>query len=198
LNKLASAYRHKITKKTFWVCNAEGCNTIYSGNLSQNRVLPHCASSCKSISTQLKREANDALVITGEKSLPISWPPAKKTKTAAEENRDPPQTSCAGQSWFQQASELGCQDFQSKIDSDVVLLVCVGGMVPALIDRNIWKTFMGNLNPKYMATSLKTIRDKLIPAQVAVVRRDAIDVLKGEFNLTLTFDGGSTRGKQSV
>jgi len=147
LNILAQAYRHPTTDKKYWVCTAKGCRAIYAGNLNRNRVILHTASECKAISAHLKKEANNALVAIGEKSLPISEPLSKEQKTNNEASASINGTapSHVAQTWFNKAVQQGYEDMQSKTDSAIVLLICVEGMSPAMTDGNIWKRFTVNL-----------------------------------------------------
>lgn len=106
--------------------------------------------------------------------------------------------SKASEEWFKKAAEVGCEQLQANIDTNLMLLICVGGMVPALLDHDIWKKFMADMNPHVRATSSTTIKQKVIPNEAAVVRNEQFLELQQEFNLTLTFDGGGTCGKQSI
>ena len=77
-------------------------------------------------------------------------------------------------------------------------LICARGLVPHTIDSPEWKEFTGLLNPSYHPTSGDTFADKHIPREAVFVREKQIKLLSAEENLTLTFDGNTTRKPQSI
>ncbi len=64
---------------------------------------------------------------------------------------------------------------------------------PSVVDKPRFKNFCAILNPKYNPPSSTTIRDTLIPAESANVQLELIKLLKMQWDLTLSFDGGKSR-----
>jgi hypothetical protein len=88
--------------------------------------------------------------------------------------------------------------FQSKVDHIIMRLICVRGLVPNLIDSPEWKELMGVLNSIYHPTSADIFADKHIPREAVYIRKQQIDNLRSINNLTLTFDGNTTRKPHSI
>ena len=77
-------------------------------------------------------------------------------------------------------------------------LICVAGLVPRILDSREWKEFMATANLKYHPTPSDKFEEEIIPNEAAFVRKQVMEILRKEENLTLTFDGNSTRKPQSV
>jgi hypothetical protein len=88
--------------------------------------------------------------------------------------------------------------FQSKVDHIIMRLICVRGLIPNLIDSPEWKELMGVLNSIYHPTSADIFADKHIPREAVYIRQQQIDNLRSINNLTLTFDGNTTRKPHSI
>ncbi|KAI0327039.1 hypothetical protein GY45DRAFT_1257848 [Cubamyces sp. BRFM 1775] len=92
----------------------------------------------------------------------------------------------------------GRAELRTKLYFRIMKLICVRGLVPTILDTDEWKEFLQDANPRYQPTSTTTFVDKHIPSEAAQVRLLQIEVLKQLDNLTLTYDGGSTRKPQSM
>ncbi|OCB91120.1 hypothetical protein A7U60_g1637 [Sanghuangporus baumii] len=67
-----------------------------------------------------------------------------------------------------------------------------------VLTRSEWKELLKVANPKYEAPSSKTFTDSLIPAEHAFVKLKQLEHLQMCKNLTISFDGGTTTGLQSI
>ena len=101
-------------------------------------------------------------------------------------------------SLFHDFTNTGRKELQARLDHFIVKLICVTGLVPHILDSAEWKEFMSITNPKYKTTSSDLFEEKLIPNEAAFIRKQVLEILKKERNLTLTFDGNSTRKSQSM
>lgn len=54
-----------------------------------------------------------------------------------------------------------------------------------------------SLNPKYIPPSRAKMEDVLIPAEAAHIRSKQLKYLRTQHNLTISYDGGSTRSQES-
>jgi hypothetical protein len=88
--------------------------------------------------------------------------------------------------------------FQAKVDHVIMRLICVRGLIPHIIDSPEWKELMGLLNGLYHPTPSDAFSDKHIPSEAVFVREKQIKILRGINNLTLTFDGNTTRKPHSI
>lgn len=84
------------------------------------------------------------------------------------------------------------------LDHNVLIWVCVDGIPPSKLDspwfRKIWEgTYLS-----YQPASATTFVDKYLPREAAAVIQQIKELLKSKTNLTISFDGGTTRGQDSV
>ena len=97
------------------------------------------------------------------------------------------------------AIATGKATYQDEINHAIVELFAVNGIPASILDSVQWKKFMSvATRAKYNSLSSTTLMVKLIPAEAALVRKHQSDFLRTCANLTLTFDGGSTRKPSSV
>lgn len=87
--------------------------------------------------------------------------------------------------------------FQNSVDHIIMRLICVRGLVPNVLDSPEWKELMIKLNGMYKPSSSDAFCDTFIPQEAVFVQSKQIELLKGEENLTLTFDGTTIRCNES-
>ena len=76
-------------------------------------------------------------------------------------------------------------------------LICVHGLVPNVLDSPEWKELMNKLNGTYKPSSSDAFHDSFIPQEAVFVQNKQIELLKGEEDLTLTFDGTTICNNES-
>ena len=189
--------------KMSYKCIVPGCGLTRKGAPQESRVLKH-ASKCSHLPVTLKHEAAEAsrdgslgaLLQVADASdvsaTQVHGGPAKVRKTQS--SLDVAQCREAGK----KKVEADRQVFQKKVDHVIMRLICVRGLVPNVIDSSEWKELMATLNPKYHPTSSDTFSDNFIPKEAAFVHHQQLKKLSEHDNLTLTFDGTSTRKPQSL
>ncbi|KAG6905981.1 hypothetical protein DXG01_016475 [Tephrocybe rancida] len=72
-----------------------------------------------------------------------------------------------------------------------------GGLPTLLTSRPEFVDLLYKLDPKYPAPSRTRLEDDLIPAEAAEVQEQMYEVLRQGENLTLSVDGGTSRGKEA-
>ncbi|KAI0683439.1 hypothetical protein BC835DRAFT_1311037 [Cytidiella melzeri] len=82
---------------------------------------------------------------------------------------------------------------QQRADHAITRLICARGLVPNIVDSPEWKELMGILNPDYTPSSSDKFSREYIPQEAGFVRREQLKELSQHHNLTITFDGNSTR-----
>jgi hypothetical protein len=87
---------------------------------------------------------------------------------------------------------------KDQLDLDVLKLICVGGIPPSKVDSKEWKTMWKHGNPDYEPASAAVLTESQIPNEAARIETLQIEHLRTCENLTLTFDGNTTRLPQSV
>ena len=191
ISLLVINYVHKDTGKDYYSCVAvDRCNCVRAGNAQESRILKHAAY-CRYLDPDLKSLASDH---AASKSLGAKFEIAESTSELTELQPKKAKT----RSLFHNFTDTGHKELQARLDHCIVKLICVTGLVPHILDSAEWKEFMSIANPKYKTTSLDLFKKKLIPNEAAFIRKQVLEILKKERNLTLTFDGNSTRKSQSV
>jgi hypothetical protein len=87
---------------------------------------------------------------------------------------------------------------KDQLDLDVLKLVCVGGIPPSKVDSKEWKTMWKHGNPDYEPASAAVLTESQIPNEAARIETLQLEHLRTCDNLTLTFDGNTTKLPQSV
>lgn len=128
-----------------------------------------------------------------EAELTSNGPPAKKSKMVPSKLNLTP---------FRQAGKRKKQDDNENLQWDVNLhilkLICVRGLIPAILDSLEWKEFVNAFNSSYILTSSSTFTHNFIPKEAVSVRDEQIKQLKKLDNLTLTFDRTNTWKPHSI
>ena len=93
----------------------------------------------------------------------------------------------------------GTIKFDDSINHKIVMLFCVSGIPLRVLDTPHWKELIETATKfRYKPTSSTTVSQTFIPAEAALVRKYQMAFLQTLSNLTVTFDGGSTRKPSSV
>ena len=198
--KLVIKYRDQANKAS-WRCVAKGCSHVCQGNAQLDRILKH-ASSCKFLresNPNLRQEAinescNGSLGAQLEGDLDDEKDEHPQKKLKGQGTLDLGQLRASGKKKKEEQRKL----FQAKVDHAIMRLICVRGLVPHIIDSPEWKELMELLNGLYHPTSGDIFADKYIPREAVFVREKQISILRDVQNLTLTFDGNSTRKPHSI
>lgn len=107
---------------------------------------------------------------------------------------------CAVKNFFAPFANQGHLDTASRINLVVVQLLCSTGIPPRIAESRYWARLFHAIAPRllgYKPPSSTTLRDKLIPAEARLAVLNMRRFLKGNRNLSLSFDG-LTEGDQPV
>lgn len=85
------------------------------------------------------------------------------------------------------------EQLQNDVDHIVMRLICVRGMVPNILNSPEWAELMTRLNPDYKPSSSSKFADNFVPKEASFVRQEQLKKLQQQENMTMSFDGGSTR-----
>ncbi|KAJ3713739.1 ribonuclease H-like domain-containing protein, partial [Lentinula guzmanii] len=196
IKRLAIKYQHKITGDPYFGCVAEQCSWLQSGNASKPRVLKHATTPCKHLSDE---DRNFAFSSSAGSSLGSRMSViAASSETAAARSTDS-QLSLKSGSVSLDFTQAGKEEWQTALDFCIMKLICVQGIVPNILDSDEWREFIAVATKnKLKATPSDAFEERHIPNEASHVHKATVELLKKEFNLTLTFDGGDTRGQDSV
>ena len=211
--RLDLKYQNEKMKKKSWHCVAPNCDMVRQGNAQLDRVLKH-ATTCKALQLHNIDLWREAIEVSGQSSLGAKLaeelveaqekyptegtsnppgPPLKKLKSQTSLNVD--QLRDVGKKKKDEQLSL----YKARVDHVIMRLICVRGLVPSVINSPEWRELMGLLsNNLYHPTSADTFADKHIPREAMYVREKQIERLRTINNLTLTFDGNTTRKPQSI
>ena len=194
---LSIACVHSRTNKPYWRCIASGCKHFQAGNCQLQRVLAH-AMDCSFISSELRDFAHEAAIELNAPGVRVN---PKQIQTDTETQGAPPhkKVKTIQGTLTDVATTTGKAKYQDKVNLAIIELFAVSGVPPSVLDSLQWKKFVEvATNSKCNPPSLMMLTQKLIPAEAALVRKYQADFLRTCVNLTLTFDGGSTRKPSSV
>ena len=214
--RLVTKYRNEKTKKNSWRCVAPNCDMVRQGNAQLDRVLKH-ATTCKALQAHDVDLWREAITVSGQSSLgaKLEEEPVAQAGPGPENGIDsegsqagkPPLKKFKSQTILDvdQLREVGKKKkeeqrrlYKDRVDHVIMRLICVRGLVPSVIDSPEWRELMGLLNNMYHPTSADVFADKHIPREAVYVREKQIERLRTINNLTLTFDGNTTRKPQSI
>lgn len=196
IQRLSISCFHFKTKKVHWRCIVPGCTHFRAGNRQLSRILVH-ATECRHLSTELQDLANDTAITENAPGAKVNpqqiqadvedqGPSYKKAKTVQNALTDI-------------IVPAGKIKYEDEVNLCIVELIAVNGIPVTMLDSPQWKKLVEAMSKlKYNSPSTSTFVNKLIPGQAALVRKYQTQFLQTCDNLTLTFDGGSTRKPSSV
>jgi hypothetical protein len=202
ISSLIVKYTHADTGKDYYGCVAKGCHWYRAGNAQVSRILKHTIS-CRYLSGNLKELAKDyaaqsSLGAALDSSMTSSATTADLSTGSIKHAPSKTTAVLSKKSLVLDFTNAGRKELQAKLDHSIMKLICVAGLVPHVLDSPEWKEFMAIANPKYHPTPSDKFEDVIIPNEAAFVRKQVTEILQKEENLTLTFDGNSTRKPQSI
>jgi hypothetical protein len=83
-------------------------------------------------------------------------------------------------------------------NNHLVNLICHAGCPPVLVDDLYFKKFVAELDPNVTIYHSSTFADTYIPKEADRITAEAIKTLSKLRNLTITYDGGTTRALDSI
>jgi hypothetical protein len=182
-------YRKSNPLKHIWRCVADECSFVLASRNSR-RVARH-AKVCFKLPTNLRKLAAQeaASKAPSQKLLEI--------EQVAPEIIESPRTETQESRLVQMARITGRKEKHRKLDLAVVKLFCVAGLPTNLAARQEWKDLLAIADPSYKPASRDTLEYEHIPGEQEHVKQMQIAYLKTQEDLTISFDGGTSRGKQS-
>ncbi|KAF8587825.1 hypothetical protein K439DRAFT_1613984 [Ramaria rubella] len=179
-------------------CLGQGCKTSWTAPRNKARILRHCAH-CSRLPSEQRREASRKL---GERGVGTTL----EVKHAAPE---PPSQHCNKKvkrtpqgedsaAFVGVFGQAGKKQLKKELDFAILKLICASGIPPSIARsderKEVWKV----ASPYYQPASTTMIEDSQIPAEAAQVCEEHIKLLKTQYHLTISFDGGSICRPQAV
>ena len=85
------------------------------------------------------------------------------------------------------------KNLKDQLDFDTMLFICISGIAPLRVDLPEWKTLWKHGNPDYIPASAAVLTDVHIPNEAAHISLLQLAYLQTWDNLTITFNGNSTK-----
>ncbi|KAJ6512898.1 ribonuclease H-like domain-containing protein [Mycena sanguinolenta] len=150
------------------------------------RILPH-ASACRYFSSELR----DLALLDNAKASLSSKIDAGSSSGKSDMFAD-----------FRRAGQENKADARKqrieKTNLLVLDLLCDGALPPKLVDSRAFRALVDYLQPANGIVVSTTFSTNYIPAEAAKVTVLSIEKLKTYHNLTISYDGGTTKGHQSI
>ncbi|TFK57954.1 hypothetical protein BDN72DRAFT_966451, partial [Pluteus cervinus] len=118
-------------------------------------------------------------------SEPIE-PPAKKAKTGMVSNL------------FETAKGRARVVKHRALDLAIIKLICAAGLPMSIVGRLEWLEFLMIADSTYHPASREKLEYEQIVGEAEEVCHKQVEALRKEENLTISFDGSTTRGKHSI
>ena len=86
---------------------------------------------------------------------------------------------------------------QAAADLAIVKLFCVAGLPTYLATYPEWHNLLTTLWPTYKPADCTKLEDVQIVAEAAFVQKKVLDILRAKEDLTVSYDGGTSRGHEA-
>ena len=167
-----------------------------------NRVLKH-ASECRKLTTDLRELARDKsaekapsqkLENQAEREAELEEP--KKKKSVPNKQNETLETSHKV-TVFNSFQRKGKSNRDEAINLAMIKFICTAGLPTHIVSYQEWTDLLNLLCPSYHPPSRSMLEDDLIVSEANKVRRNILNRLRNQWNLTISFDGGTSRGRDS-
>lgn len=173
-------------------CSTPGCRKSYAVPRQASRVLKHVLDSCPNLPADLRDLAIHASSSTALGAQAAVTQPLHSVLPTAKGSRGKNQPSVHAI-----VSKEGWKQINTRFSHNVLRLICAAGLPPTIVDYPEWHTIFHDIDPQIECMSSTTFVDTYIPKEASLVRKLSIDYLRSKTNLTISFDGGTTRRGQS-
>lgn len=99
--------------------------------------------------------------------------------------------------FFSDARKLGKSERHRRIHHAIVVLLCVAGIPSHVADLEVWRNAWNAADPSYTPATRALLEEQQIVGEAEHVQNLQIEHLKTEQNITVSCDGGTSRGRQA-
>ncbi|KAL1675191.1 hypothetical protein EV122DRAFT_254065, partial [Schizophyllum commune] len=207
-------YRVKTTgndKMARWICRAEGCGYTQRGNAASDRILSH-AMRCKVLEASDEELYRLVLEACENASLGSALREEAREKGVKLKEARGKGSGTSGSPQTLQQSKLPVNNMREdgkkrvkgahdrwalQINHTILKLIAVRGLVPHILDSDEWHELMDLLSGGAYHPPASTDFAVWMGTEARLVEKMTRERLKESYDLVLTFDGTSTRKKQS-
>jgi hypothetical protein len=102
------------------------------------------------------------------------------------------------ESFVEDGQKLGLKRRKAQLDFDTTILWATQSLPPTLLDKTAWKNVITTSSGgKLMTPTREQMMYELIPAEALTVQAKQNSILSKSTNLTLSYDGGTSRGREA-
>ncbi|CEL56164.1 hypothetical protein RSOLAG1IB_11852 [Rhizoctonia solani AG-1 IB] len=87
---------------------------------------------------------------------------------------------------------------EERVNHALLKLICDRMIPPVVVDCLRWREFVASLDENVNTASGSTISDNFVTTEAEYIREESRKLLSQNEHLTLSYDGGTTRGHESV
>ncbi|KAF8061423.1 ribonuclease H-like domain-containing protein [Lyophyllum atratum] len=184
---LQKCYKETEPFKHIYRCIAKRCGNTYS---NRNSSRSYETKREKTAASRAPSQLVQAEVAVEKAPMEVSVVDPAKDRIS----EDLPLTKHKS---FQDATFRKRHDRHRAADLAFVKLFCAGGLPTSLASRPEWVEALTCLDPKYLPASRTKLEDDQIPAEAAAVQQKMYQLLEVAENLTISCDGGTSRGREA-
>lgn len=157
-----------------------GCQQSWSGRRQASRIYNHLLNECHHADQKTKEKISKA---TSARTLH-----AQLEDTTTDDNNSLEKMSKAE----------GKKARALKVNQAVLNFICGTGIPPSVVDSKEWKHLIEILDSTVHVYSSSSFAETYIPAEALRVTEEAIKKLSKMKNLTISYDGGTTKRVESI
>ena len=212
---LQKCYQESAPEKHLFRC-VGGCGMTYV-NRNLNRTVRH-ATGCHRLPSDIRTRAKEHAVTKAPSRKLAASNPEVHDVAGGETMKDSSQkdvgevvvvkkrklndasgvaSSSKTTELYDQAKKLGRKERHKKIDLEVVILVCCTGIPTFITEQKVWKDVFSLANPTYVPATRAKLEEVQIVGEAENIQQIQIAYLKTQNNITVSCDGGTTRGRNS-
>lgn len=160
-------------------CAMYGCSQSWSGEPQTGHIYKHIVGKCQHVDPDTLQKVSTAY---GDKAIHAQL-----------------KASNSGDRLVEKLSKTEAKKLKDRKSNQAVLeFICALGLAPTIVNTNEWKTVVHSFDASADTYSSTKFADTCIPAKAICVIDEATVHLKKLNNLTISFDGGTTRATKSI
>ncbi|KAL5529773.1 hypothetical protein ACEPAG_5760 [Sanghuangporus baumii] len=202
LSLVIPGYDKDDKKKTiYFCCIGLGCGKMYDKRSYCDRYFAHILR-CSHLPAEIKQHVSDTQAnrsLGHDLASSTHTTSTSSSSSSSSSSFTAPPTSTGPLDLTRWARSAGRTELNKKINFAVLQLLCCRGIPSHIIDSKAWKDVLRIASSgQHEPIGTKAFVDTLIPREAAHIHTQQIKLLQKFDNLTISFDGGTTAGLQSV
>ncbi|KAJ7196664.1 ribonuclease H-like domain-containing protein, partial [Mycena pura] len=188
--------RNDPAKKKRWRCVGVGC-TNAGLNRAQRRILRH-AVDCPKLSMELRERARASRAADAPSTKVASVSessPQVESGAARGEKQKKPENSLTR--LVEKSAKTSRAERHAQVNLDILLLFCVAGIPMTIANLPIFKKTLQDLDNNYHPPNATALSEVMVVAEQQAVRDRQIQRLQQEDDITISVDGGTSRGREA-